>query len=198
MESDIKYIRIFSRDSRVLRFSSRILDLALMSFPIPARFSILAHPKTYSSIVAIEYQCKYRSCGFFFPFFPPFFLSTLCTLLFSSLPPRGRRFFTIPNGFLAVQFSAASTFFPSARDLEELRYLFRAFSDPRTVVKKYQTIERISGIPNRGLRSLQFKKTLYISIHPFQVITISFLFLPTNDIIIREFIRVYFILFHRR
>lgn len=198
MESDIKYIRIFSRDSRVLRFSSRILDLALMSFPIPARFSILAHPKTYSSIVAIEYQCKYRSCGFFFPFFPPFFLSTLCTLLFSSLPPRGRRFFTIPNGFLAVQFSAASTFFPSARDLEELRYLFRAFSDPRTVVKKYQTIERISGIPNRGLRSLQFKKTLCISIHPFQVITISFLFLPTNDIIIREFIRVYFILFHRR
>lgn len=72
MESDIKYIRIFSRDSRVLRFSSRILDLALMSFPIPARFSILAHPKTYSSIVAIEYQCK-RSCGFFFLFFFPFF-----------------------------------------------------------------------------------------------------------------------------
>lgn len=198
MESDIKYIRIFSRDSRVLRFSSRILDLALMSFPIPARFSILAHPKTYSSIVAIEYQCKYRSCGFFFPFFPPFFLSTLCTLLFSSLPPSRETIFYDSRRLLSRPVPAASTFFPSARDLEELRYLFRAFSDPRTVVKKYQTIERISGIPNRGLRSLQFKKTLCISIHPFQVITISFLFLPTNDIIIREFIRVYFILFHRR
>lgn len=198
MESDIKYIRIFSRDSRVLRFSSRILDLALMSFPIPARFSILAHPKTYSSIVAIEYQCKYRSCGFFFPFFPPFFLSTLCTLLFSSLPPSRETIFYDSRRLLSRPVPAAFTFFPSARDLEELRYLFRAFSDPRTVVKKYQTIERISGIPNRGLRSLQFKKTLCISIHPFQVITISFLFLPTNDIIIREFIRVYFILFYRR
>lgn len=157
MESDIKYIRIFSRDSRVLRFSSRILDLALMSFPIPARFSILAHPKTYSSIVAIEYQCK-RSCGFFFLFFFPFFFffSTLCALLFSSLPPRGRRFFTIPSGFLAVQFPPS---YRSFSGLEELRYLFRAFSDPRPVVKKYQTIERISRNPNRGLRSLQFKKT---------------------------------------
>lgn len=110
MESDIKYIRIFSRDSRVLRFSSRILDLALMSFPIPARFSILDRPKTYSSIVAIEYQCK-RSCGFFFPFFPPFFLSfflfffySLRPALFFAPPPRGRRIFTIPRGSLAVQF----------------------------------------------------------------------------------------------
>lgn len=135
---------------------------------------------------------------FFFLFFSPFFLSTLCTLLFSSLPPSRETIFYDSRRLLSGPVPAASTFFPSARDLEELRYLFRAFSDPRTVVKKYQTIERISGIPNRGLRSLQFKKTLCISIHPFQVITISFLFLPTNDIIIREFIRVYFILFHRR
>lgn len=198
MESDIKYIRIFSRDSRVLRFSSRILDLALMSFPIPARFSILAHPKTYSSIVAIEYQCKYRSCGFFFPFFSSLlsFYSLHPALFFA--PPSRETIFYDSRRLLSRPVPAASTFFPSARDLEELRYLFRAFSDPRTVVKKYQTIERISGIPNRGLRSLQFKKTLCISIHPFQVITISFLFLPTNDIIIREFIRVYFILFYRR
>lgn len=126
-----------------------------------------------------------------------YFIS-LSILLFSSLPPSRETIFYDSRRLLSRPVPAASTFFPSARDLEELRYLFRAFSDPRTVVKKYQTIERISGIPNRGLRSLQFKKTLCISIHPFQVITISFLFLPTNDIIIREFIRVYFILFYRR
>lgn len=109
-ESDIKYIRIFSRDSRVLR-STGILDLALMSFPIPPAPSILALPKTYSSIVAIEYQCK-RYRGFFTSAFRrPF------------LPPIGRHFRSFPQLHAPKGTSALL-------GIKKLRYLFRAFSGP--------------------------------------------------------------------
>lgn len=73
-ESDIKYIRIFSRDSPRAGYGP---SESWISFWWVFPFRLLLHfnppPKTHSSIAAIEYQCK-RSrlpCGFFTSAFCP-------------------------------------------------------------------------------------------------------------------------------